>query len=378
MTTANSAPPIFPLDLVSERASLGGALEEAVLRVLHSGQYVLGPEVECLEQGFAELCGVPHSVAVSSGTEAIVLGLKAVGVAPGDEVVTSPFTFFASAGAIAWAGAVPRLADVDPETALLDLDAARTAIGPRATSILPVHLYGQMVDVRAYRALCDEKGLSLVEDAAQAHGATFDGIGPGGLGDSAAFSFYPTKNMGAAGEAGMVTTSKADVDQRLRMLRDHGSSTKYEHAFIGTNARMHAFQAAVLNVKLPHLEAWNERRRAIAARYDEVLAGIEGVEPLKRNPKAVHVYHQYTVRIGGEEGRRDAVQAALEERGIHAAVHYPKPVHLQEAAREWGYGPGDFPHAEALSREVLCLPVHPFLDEEAVDRVLTALGEIPG
>ena len=373
---SRTMPPIFPLDLKAERAFLGPALEEAVLGVLHSGQFVLGPQVQRLEKDFARLCGVPHGVGVSSGTEAIVLALKAVGVAPGDEVVTSPFTFFASAAAIAWAGAVPRLADVDPRTALLDLDAARDAIGPKTTCLMPVHLYGQMVDVRAFRGLADERGLSLVEDAAQAHGATFDDLGPGTIGDAAAFSFYPTKNLGGAGEAGLVTTSRADVAERLRLLRDHGSPAKYEHTCLGTNARMHAFQGAVLNVKLPHLETWNERRRSIATRYDEELAPLRGVRPLDCQTGAQHVYHQYTLRIEGDGSRRDAVLAELQEHGVHAAVHYPKPVHLQAAARAWGYGPGDFPQAEALAREVLCLPVHPFLSELDQGRVLEALKRI--
>ena len=372
MSTESTVAPIFPLDLTAERALLGDQLEEAVLRVLHSGQYVLGPEVACFEAGFADLCGVPHAVGVTSGTEAIVIALKAAGVEPGDEVVTSPFTFFASAAAVVWSGAVPRLADVDPATALLDLDATRAATTAKTRALLPVHLYGQMVDVHAFRALADERGVALVEDAAQAHGARFGDAAPGQVGDCAAFSFYPTKNLGAAGEAGLVTTARDAVGERARLLRDHGSPKKYEHAFVGTNARMHAFQAAVLSVKLPHLAGWNDRRRTIAARYDAALTPLDGVHPLRRAAEATHVYHQYTVRIEGDDDRRGRVQAHLAEAGVHAAVHYPKPVHLQEAARDWGYGPGDFPHAEALAREVLCLPVHPFLTDEAVDRVLDA------
>ncbi len=376
MTLSPAVTPIYPLNLVAERDSLGSALDEAVLGVLHSGQFVLGPEVQKLEADFAQLCGAKYGVGVASGTEAIVLALKAAGVKPGDEAVTSPLTFFASAAAVAWAGATPRLADVDPKTALLDLELAGAAVGPKTTCIMPVHLYGQMVDVQAYRALCDAKGIAFVEDAAQAHGATFKGAGPGSIGDAAAFSFYPTKNLGGAGEGGLVTTSKDGVNTNLRLLRDHGSPAKYEHAVLGTNARMHAFQGAVLNVKLPHLAAWNERRRAIAKRYDEGFGTLDRAVPLLCHSDAVHSYHQYTLRV--LDGRRDATVAALQERGIHAAVHYPKPVHLQEAAADWGYGPGDFPVAEALCQEVLCLPVHPFLTEEDVDRVISAMVEILG
>jgi dTDP-4-amino-4,6-dideoxygalactose transaminase len=373
MTGSTKAlPPIQPLDLEAERAELGDALPQAVLRVLASGRYVLGPEVEALERDFAALHGVAHGVAVATGTDALVLALLALGVERGQGVVTSPFTFFASAGAIAWIGARPLLADVDPETALLDLDAAGAAIDARTSALLPVHLYGQMVDVRAFRALAGAEGLALLEDAAQAHGASRERVRAGELGDAGAFSFYPTKNLGAAGEGGMILTRREDVARAARMLRDHGSRVKYRHERVGTNSRLHALQAAVLNVKLPRLMQWNERRRAIAARYDAAFAGSEEVRPLATAPGAVHARHQYTVRIKGRASR-DAVLAGLAERGIHAAVHYPLPVHLQEAAGSWGYRPGAFPNAEALAREVLCLPVHPFLDEGAVERVAEAL-----
>jgi dTDP-4-amino-4,6-dideoxygalactose transaminase len=366
--TSTITPPIAPLDLVAERAFLGPALEEAVLRVLHGGRYILGPEVEQLERDFAERCGVKHGVGVSSGTDALILGLVALGVGPGDHVVTSPFTFFASAGVIAWLGAVPRLADVDPDTALLDPEAAATAIDGKTRCILPVHLYGQLADMKAFRSLADERGVKLLEDGAQAHGASRGGIRCGELGDAGTFSFYPTKNLGGAGESGLVVTRHDDVAARLRELRDHGMVAKYTHAHIGTNARMDAFQGAVLGVKLPHLDAWNERRREIARRYDAAFAGSAAVLPLTVAADSVHVWHQYTVRIRGERSR-DEVLARLAERGIHAAVHYPRPVHLQEAAAPWGYGPGDFPHAEQLSSEVLCLPVHPFLTDAQVDSV---------
>lgn len=370
--TVTQEKPIAPIDVAAERAELGPALDDAVLRTLASGKYVLGPEVEALERDFAAHHGVKHGVGVATGTDAIWLGLLALGIEPGDHVLTTPFTFFASAASIALIGARPVLADVQPDTALLDPAAAERALDAQTRCILPVHLYGQLADVKALRALADRRGLTLLEDGAQAHGARRDGIACGALGDAGTFSFYVTKNLGAAGEGGMVLTNRDDVALALRRLRDHGSPQKYVHARIGTNSRLQALQAALLNVKLPHLERWNARRREHARLYDAAFRGSRTVVPLALAPGAVHAYHQYTVRIRG--GRtRDQVLAALAERQIFAAVHYPTPVHLQEAARPWGYGPGDFPHAEALAREVLCLPIHPFLSRAEVERVAETL-----
>ncbi|MFN0007253.1 MAG: DegT/DnrJ/EryC1/StrS family aminotransferase [Planctomycetota bacterium] len=374
MPTAPALAPIQPVDLAAERAALGPALEEALRKTLASGQYVLGPEVERFERDFARFCGVSHGIGVSNGTDALIVALKAIGVQPGDRVVTSPFTFFASAGAIAWIGAQPVLADVEDDTALLDPKKAEAAIASRTTCILPVHLYGQMADMKAFRAIADRRHLLLLEDAAQSHGAVRDGAGCGTLSDAAAFSFYPTKNLGACGEGGLVATRREDVAARARRLRDHGSPKKYEHAEVGTNSRLQGLQGAALNVKLPHLAGWNERRRTIARRYDRLFAGSETVLPMRLAAGSVHVYHQYTVRIRGGIGR-EVVLETLKNRGIFAGVHYPKPVHLQEAARAWGYGPGDFPVAERLAREVLCLPVHPFLSDQDVDRVAEATLE---
>ncbi len=363
---------IAPVDLAAERAAVGPALEEAVLRVLRSGQYILGPEVEKLERDFAALHGVAHGIGVANGTDAIVIALRAACVQPGDHVVTSPFTFFASAGAIAWMGAKPVLADVEPDTALLDAAKAEAAIDSKTTALLPVHLYGQMVDMKAFRAIADRRKLALVEDAAQSHGAQRDGVSCGQLGDACAFSFYPTKNLGACGEGGMILARDALIAARARRVREHGSPVRYTHAELGTNSRLQGIQAAALNVKLPHLAAWNERRRQIAMRYDAAFRTSNEVVPLVRRTGSTHVYHQYTVRLRGSVGR-DAVIAAMSAKKIALAVHYPSPVHLQEAARPWGYGPGDFPHAEALAREVVCLPVHPFLSDADVDRVAQSL-----
>lgn len=359
--------PIAPVDLAAERAAVGPILEQKILEVLRSGTYILGPEVEKLERDMAALCGVPYGVGVANGTDALVVALRACGVKPGDHVVTTPFTFFASAGAIAWMGARPVFADVSLDTALLDPALAARAVDAQTTAILPVHLYGQMADVKAFRALCDAKKLALVEDAAQSHGAVRDGHGCGHLGDAAAFSFYPTKNLGACGEGGMVVTRHEHVFQRARRVREHGSPVRYTHAELGTNSRLQAFQGAALNAKMPHLAAWNARRRAIAARYDAAFRGSRDVVALTTLPNVTHVYHQYTVRV--LDVPRDEVVESLKAQKIFVGVHYPSPVHLQEAARPWGYGPGDFPNAERLAREVICLPVHPFLSDADVDRV---------
>ncbi|MCB9903447.1 MAG: DegT/DnrJ/EryC1/StrS family aminotransferase [Planctomycetes bacterium] len=367
--------PIPPVDLVAERAQLGSALDEAVLKTLHSGTYVLGPEVAAFERDFAQAHRAKHGVAVGSGTDALILALKALGVEPGDHVVTSPFTFFASAGSIAWIGAKPVLADIDPATGLMDVDAARAACDSKTTCVLPVHIYGQLVDLKAYRKLADEKGIKLLEDAAQAHAAERDGLRAGEVGDAAAFSFYPTKNLGTAGEGGAILCNDDAVLTTLQRLRDHGSSAKYQHAMVGTNSRLHAMHAAILNVKLPYLEDWNQKRRANAKRYDELFAGSDVVRPLTVAPGSTHAYHQYGVRVSGD-GARDRVLSGLHERKIFAAIHYPRPVHLQEAAASWGYGPGDFPHAEQLSNEILCLPIHPFLTPEQLERVASSVLEL--
>ncbi|MHC4262011.1 MAG: DegT/DnrJ/EryC1/StrS family aminotransferase [Planctomycetota bacterium] len=372
MSSTTDQRPIGPLDLAAERAVLGPALGEAVNRVLESGAYVLGPEVKAFEEEFAAYQGAKYGIGVGSGTDALLVAMRALGLPVGAKVLTSPFTFFASAGAIAWLGARPTFVDVDPETALMRVDQVESALDDETVGIVPVHLYGQLVDVEALRKLADPRGLWVLEDAAQAHGASFDGARSGVHGHAAAFSFYPTKNLGAAGEGGMVLSTDGELACQCAQLRDHGSTAKYVHSHVGTNSRLQAMQGAVLRLKLPHLETWNERRRFNAARYSAAFETSDAIQPLRVDPRAVHVYHQYAVRIVGDEGARDRVQERLAAKGISAAVHYPRPVHVQEAAREWGYGPGDFPGAETLASQVLCLPVHPFLEPAEVDRVAEA------
>lgn len=372
MSTSTDLSPVPPVDLTAERAELGGALLEAIQRVLESNAYVLGPEVQRFEEEFATYQRARHAVGVASGTDALVVGLKALGLQPGQGVLTSPFTFFASAGAVAWSGARPQLCDVELDTGLLDLERAREAVDEHTRFLLPVHLYGQLVDVRGFRALADERDLVLFEDAAQAHGAERDGVRAGELGNAAAFSFYPTKNLGAAGEGGAVLCNDECILGALHRLRDHGSTAKYVHDEIGTNTRLQAMQAAVLSLKLPHLDGWNERRRRTAAAYDAAFAASDAVTPLVVRPGSTHVYHQYAVRVHGDVSR-DKVLEGLHAQRIFAAVHYPRPVHIQKAAADWGYREGQFPAAEQLAREVLCLPVHPFLSEGDVERVCSTV-----
>ncbi len=370
-SSATEQAPIGPVDLAAEREAVGPVFEEKMIECLRSGAYVLGPEVKAFESEFAAYQRTAHALGVASGTDALILGLRALGVGVGDGVLTSAYTFFASAGTIAWVGARPQLVDVDYDTGLITPETAAAAIDETTKCVLPVHLYGQLADVMGFRALADKAGISFLEDAAQAHGAERDGKRAGEVGDATAFSFYPTKNLGAPGDAGAILTPSDEVAGRLRELRDHGSREKYRHDSVGTNSRLASLQACALRTKLPHLDAWTDRRAALAARYDERFADSDKVRPLTRHEGTRHVYHQYSVRLPAE--LRDGVAERLREQSIFAAVHYPSPVHHQPVAAEWGYGPDAFPNAARLSTEILCLPVHPFLSDEQVDRVSEAL-----
>jgi dTDP-4-amino-4,6-dideoxygalactose transaminase len=361
------------IDLKPQNDVLRGEIEAALRRVLDSGAYTLGPEVAAFEEEFARWCGVPHAVAVNSGTTALHLALLAAGIGPGDDVVTTPFTFIATACAIRYVGARPVFADIDPRTRNLDPEAAAKAWTPRTRALLPVHLYGQTADMEPLRALAQERRAVVIEDAAQAHGATYRGVAAGGLGLLGCFSFYPTKNLGALGEGGLVTTRDEGLAAQLRLLREWGSREKYQHDFVAYNARMDAFQGAALRVKLRRLDAWNEQRRALAARYAELLPGI-GLEPPSEAPGCRHVWHVYAVRVP----ERERVMAALREQGIGSAVVYPRPLHLQPAFADLGLGEGSFPNAERAARELLGLPMYPGLSEDAPARVVTALARALG
>ena len=367
-----SEKPIPILDLTRYDEVLKTDVARAVADVFASGRFVLGPANEAFEAAFARAIGTRHAIGVASGTDALLVSLMALGVGPGDEVVTSPFTFFASAGVVARLNARPVFVDIDPATFNLDPSKLEAAISPRTKAIQPVHLYGQCADMHPIREIAERHGIAVLEDACQAVGALYEGRPAGALGTLAAFSFYPTKNLGAAGDAGAVTTDDDRLAPLVRSLRVHGSSATYHHERVGGNFRLDAVQAAVLLAKLPRLTAWNERRRAIAARYGELLdsAARSGRLTLPvEAPGRRHVYHQYVVRVPG----RDRVRARLAERGIATAVFYPLPLHLQECFSSLGYRKGVFPESEKAAEEVLALPVFPELTQAEVESVAEAL-----
>lgn len=356
------------LDLAAQHRALAPEIEAAVREIFATTAFVQGERVRAFEQAFAEHCGVDHGVAVASGTHALELALRALGAGPGDEVVTTPSTFFATAEAILAVGATPRFADVDPETLQLDPRAAEAAVGPRTVGLLPVHLFGTPADLDGLRALAERRGLWLVEDACQAHGARWRGARAGSVGNAGCFSFYPGKNLGTCGEGGMIVTRDADLAAHARLLRDHGSIAKYEHVAVGTNGRMSELEAAVLSIKLPHLDGWNESRRRIAAWYREALADLPLTVPAV-TPGAESVHHLFPILAQD----RDRLRAALDERGIGTGLHYPRPLHLQPALTALDHAPGDFPHAERAARHLLSLPMFPELAREQVDAVAGAL-----
>lgn len=364
------------LDLKAQYRSLEAELRAAVLRVVESQRFILGPAVAELEGAVAELLGVEHAIGCASGTDAILLALRGLDIGPGDEVVTTPFTFFATAGAIHNAGARPVFADIEPDTFNLDAAAAEAAVTERTAAVMPVHLFGQIAPMPAFRSLADARSIALVEDAAQAIGARQrtaqdEWITTGTLGDICAFSFFPSKNLGAFGDGGMMVTDDAALAERLRRLRVHGGRQMYHHEEVGYNSRLDALQAAVLSVKLPHLAAWSAARRKHARRYDEAFAELEGVRAPIVAPENESIFNQYTLRISS--GRRDALAAHLREQGVGSSVYYPVPLHLQECFRYLGYGEGDFPEAELAARQVLSLPVYPELTEAQREHVVASV-----
>jgi dTDP-4-amino-4,6-dideoxygalactose transaminase len=361
------------LDLQAQYQSLKPRIDAAVGRVLESGRYVLGPEVAAFETEFAAHCGARHAVGVNTGTSALHLALLAAGVGPGDEVITVPFTFVATVAAIQYTGARPVLVDVEPGTLNMDPSWIASAVTSRTKAIVPVHLYGQPADMEPILQVAAEHGLVVIEDAAQAHGAEVCGRRAGSVGQLGCFSFYPGKNLGAAGEGGAVTTGDPALAARVRLLRDWGAEGKYHHVERGFNYRLEELQAAILRVKLVELEAWTEARRAHAAHYRQLLAG-GAVELLTAAAPGVrHVYHIFAIR----HPERDRLAGALASHGVATGVHYPVPVHLQPGYADLGCGPGDFPVAERAAREVLSLPIYPELrpdQVEAVAELVNTLG----
>jgi dTDP-4-amino-4,6-dideoxygalactose transaminase len=375
---------IAALDPAAEYASARAEIDAAVARVLASGRYVGGPEVEGLEAEFAAFCGVAHAVAVSTGTDALRFALIAADLKAGAEVITSPFTFIGTTEAIHQAGGRAVFADIVEDTFAIDPARVRSVLTSRTGALMPVHLYGHPADMTALEPLARDRRLAVVEDACQAHGASLGGKMTGGMGTAGCFSFYPTKNLGACGEGGMVTTDDPRLAARVRRLRDHGQSEKYLHAEEGYNGRLDAVQAAILRVKLRHLPAWNERRRAIAAFYADRLSRLEQRGLLRlpiERPGARHAWHLYAVRIpaspgDGGPGRlsRDAVRERLASGGIETGIHYPIPLHRQPAYEGMRLGAGSFPEAERAAREVLTLPLHAHLEERQAERVARTLG----
>jgi dTDP-4-amino-4,6-dideoxygalactose transaminase len=349
------------LDLKAQYATIKPEMDAAVHAVLDSARFIQGPEVTALEAEVAAYSRVAHGAGVASGTDALLLALKALGVGPGDEVVTTAYSFFASASTIALLGATPVFCDIEPETYNLDPAKLAACLTARTKAVVPVHLFGQCADMPAILALCEPRGIPVLEDAAQAIGSEWQGRRAGEMGVAACFSFFPSKNLGGIGDGGMVVSRDADLVDRIRLLREHGARPKYHHHVLGQNSRLDALQAAVLRVKLRHLEAWHAGRQANAARYRELLAGTEVGLPVARE-EARHIYNQFVVRTP----RRDALKQHLGESGIGNEVYYPRPLHLQECFAALGHGPGDFPQSEAAAAETLALPIYPELTGEQI------------
>ncbi len=358
------------VDLKSLHNELRGELQEVFERVLENSSFVLGPEVQRFEQEFAAYVGTTHCVAVNTGTAAIHLALAALGIGPGDEVITVPHTFIATAEAITAVGARPVFVDIDPVSFTMDPALIEASITSKTRAIIPVDLYGQVADMDPIQEIADRHGIPIIEDACQAHGAEYKGRRAGSFGLAGCFSFYPGKNLGACGEGGAVTTNDGDLAQRIRLWRDHGSSKRYEHVFPGLNMRMEGLQGGILSVKLKYLDRWNDQRRQAAAEYGKALADTDVVVPTEMN-YGRHVYHLYVI----QSSNRDALRQQLTDVGIESGLHYPTPLHLQEAYRFLGYKEGDFPVTERVKSRILSLPIYPGIRSEAIDRVSAELRE---
>jgi len=358
------------LDLRAQYETIRHDVDAAMKGVVESGMFVLGPAVSGFEKAFASYVGVKEAVCMNSGTAALQLGLMAIGLEPGDEVIIPANTFIATAEAVVWAGGKPVLVDVNEDDFNMDPAALEAARTPRTRGVIPVDLYGQPARLDEIQAFADRHGLFLLEDACQAHGARYKGRSAGTFGRAAAFSFYPGKNLGAYGEGGALVTDDPAIAEKARMLRDHGQSRKYEHALMGHNYRLEGLQGAVLGVKLPHLDGWNDARRRVAGWYREALGGL-AVRLPEEKPDVRHVYHLFVIRVP----RRDAFQAFLKDQGIDTLIHYPIPLHLQPALQGLGYSKGAFPVTERLAGEIVSLPIFPELRQEQVQRVGRAIGE---
>jgi dTDP-4-amino-4,6-dideoxygalactose transaminase len=358
------------VDLKSLHSEIKDDLSEVFDRVLDNSTFVLGPEVQRFEQEFAAYCGTEHCVAVNTGTAAIHLALASLGIGPGDEVITVPHTFIATAEAITAVGARPVFIDIDPVSFTMDASLMEPAITSKTRAIIPVDLYGQVANMDPILEIANRHGIPVVEDACQAHGAEYKGRKAGSFGAAGCFSFYPGKNLGACGEGGAVTTDDADLAQRIRLWRDHGSSKRYEHIFPGLNMRMEGIQGGILSVKLKYLDRWNDQRRQAAIAYDKALADTDIEVPTEMD-YGRHVYHLYVIQADN----RDALRQQLSDAGIESGLHYPIPLHLQEAYRFLEYKQGDFPVTERVKSRILSLPMYPGIHSEAVEQVASELRE---
>jgi len=359
------------LDLKTQGAAIRREVETAIGKVLDEAAFAGGPFVKAFEDDFARFCGCAHAVGVGNGTDALWAALIAFGVGPGDEVITVPNTFIATAEAISFCGAKPVFADVDEKTCTMDPAQLQKAITPRTKAVIPVHLFGQTADMDPIMAIAKKHGLVVIEDACQAHGALYRGRPVGSIGDAGCFSFYPGKNLGAYGEAGAVVTGNDEAAAKMRVFREHGQPKKYFHDMIGWNCRMDGLQAAVLSVKLQHLPAWTEARRKHAKQYEQLLEGLPGIVLPHEADYAQHVYHIYAMR----DGRRDELMTALGDKGIATGIHYPVPLHLTGAYQHLGYKEGSFPVSERIARELVSLPMFPELTREQIEYVVTGIKE---
>jgi dTDP-4-amino-4,6-dideoxygalactose transaminase len=364
------------VDLHAQYTSIASDVTAAMMRVVERGDYILGDDVRLFEEEFAKYIGTSEAISVGSGLDALEFALRAYGVGPGDEVITAANTFIATVLAIMSTGARPVLVDADRETYNIDPAAIEAAITSKTKAIMPVHLYGQPADMQPILEIAQKRGLVVIEDAAQAHGARYDGRRAGALGHAAGFSFYPAKNLGAYGDGGMVVTNDSAAAEKIRRYRNYGQRVKYEHPVIGTNSRLDTIQAAVLRVKLPHLDRWNAARGEHAAAYNALLAGSSIVLPTAAQ-KCTHIYHLYVIQLD----RREEVQKALTARGIGTGIHYPIPIHLQEACASLGYRKGDFPVTENAASRILSLPMYPEMTAEqcefVADELLQAISASP-
>jgi len=361
------------VDLTAQYHTIKEEMDAAVLATLESGHFILGPQVVKFEESIAAYLGVKHAVGLASGTDALVLALRALNIGAGDEVIIPAYTFFATAGAVMSVGAKPVFADIDPAIYQIDASRIKPIVTKKTRAIIPVHLYGHPADMNPILEIAREHHLKIIEDNAQGFGAEYKNQKTGALGDIGCLSFFPTKNLGAYGDAGMAVTNDAALAERIRKLRAHGWKKKYFSEEVGYNSRLDALQAAILQTKLPYADAWNDKRRELARRYSERLAPLGVVVPIERD-WGKHVYHLYIIR----SSKRDELQAFLKQKGIASEVYYPLPPHLSEPCKKFGYKAGDFPHAELASRETLALPLYPELSEAQQDEVIAAVREFSG